>query len=134
MSRTYMSYQVLFPSSSLQDKKGKNFLHFSFIPYFAKWDFQVPSSKDLYFSKKNFSYISGGNFPSPKIKKVHSEEIFYISPKKVLFAFWDNCWWSCKIKKIPHTPGWLLIKHNVLYFLVSCFKVYLFALDFLALK
>ena len=58
---------------------SKNFL------YFGKWNFLAPSIKHSYtFSKKN-SYISEGNLESPKNKKS------YISLKKVLPTFWDDC-------------------------------------------
>ena len=42
----------------------------------------------IFFFKKCFSYISGGNLQSPKNeKKIHPEEIRYISPKNILPTF-----------------------------------------------
>ena len=43
--------------------------------------------------QKKLPYISRQNLQSPKTnkQKIHSEEISYISPKKVLLAFCDGC-------------------------------------------
>ena len=52
-------------------------------------NFLAQGLKNSYvFSKKTFSYISGGNFQSLKNKKkVYSDKISYISPEKNFFSW-----------------------------------------------
>ena len=66
----------------------------------------IPSSRkleknSLIFRKKNFYYISGGNFPSSKKrKKTHSEKISSIFPKNIFLIFQGMELSSPKLKKL----------------------------------
>ena len=57
----------------------------------------------LCFLNKPSSYLS--QFPAQVLKNFS-----YISLKKGSPTFWDGRWWSHKIKGIPYTPRWLLMK------------------------
>ena len=72
-----------FPSPKNKKTHSEFFFFFFFFSlHFGKWNFLAPNLKSYYiFSKRGFSYISGGTFKAPKTK------ISYISQKKVMNKF-----------------------------------------------
>ena len=59
--------KTLWKNSFFQkNKKNKKLLHF------GKWNFLAPSLKNSYTFSEKILYISGGNLPSPKNKKILS--------------------------------------------------------------
>ena len=87
-----------FPALALKIFPWKNFLYFFLkkstpkVLIFLEMEFSGSKIKNfLIFSQKSFSYISGngtsyilgGNFPSSKSKKTHSEFLFFLYFKKL---------------------------------------------------